>query len=246
VKPVHGADIEAVVFDWGGTLSVWADVDAEDMWRLAARRLAPGREHELLRVLVALEKEAWDRVETDRRSTCLAELLATASAAVEVVVADAVLDEAAQCHLDSWAPHIRHREDAGCVLSSLRAAGLRVGLLSNTYWPRLFHERLLERDGLAPHIDAGLYTCEMGRVKPDPSVFRAALDALDVSDPARAVFVGDRLLDDVSGARAAGMRSVWVRNQVTPPYDVVPDAVVEALGELPGVLARWGVGHARV
>ena len=39
--------IEAVVFDWGGTLSIYADIDIEDMWRLAARHMAPDREDEL-------------------------------------------------------------------------------------------------------------------------------------------------------------------------------------------------------
>lgn len=239
--------VAGVVFDWGGTLSVWADVDVEDMWRLAARRLTPDHEDALVATLVALEARSWDRVRTDRGSTRLAELLGTASNELGVDVAALVLEEAAAHHLDSWTPHIRHHEDAPAVLARLRTLGIRLGLLSNTHWPADFHERLLTRDGIAPLLDARLYTSEMSRVKPDPSVFAAALDALGIVDPATAVFVGDRLYDDVFGARSAGMRTVWVRNTATPHFDVEPDAVISTLSELPQVLSGWtGSGGAQM
>lgn len=234
-------DVAAVLFDWGGTLSIWADVDLDDMWRMAARHLDPDREDALVAALVAVEARSWDRVRTDRRSTRLAELLAVASDELGVDVAAAVLEEAATHHLDSWTPHIRHRADAAEVLTELRAAGARLGLLSNTHWPREFHERLLARDGLAELLDARLYTSELRHVKPDPTVFAAALAALGVADPAEAVFVGDRLFDDVAGARAVGMRTVWVRNRSTPPYPVDPDAEIVELSELPALLAGWGM-----
>ena len=86
----------------------------------------------------------------------------------------------------------------------LRERGLRIGLLSNTHWPRAFLERFLERDGLAGLIDVRLYTSEMPFQKPHPTAFRAALDALEVDDPSTAVFVGDRPWDDISGASGVG------------------------------------------
>src|SRR5215218_5205014 len=97
--------IEAVIFDWGGTLSIYADIDMEDMWRLAARHLAPDREDELTARLVEVEAESWARVRTDQVSTRLPELLAAASDALGLDVAEAVLEEAATHHLDSWTPH---------------------------------------------------------------------------------------------------------------------------------------------
>lgn len=229
--------MNAVIFDWGGTLSVWADIDMEDMWRLAARHLSPDREQELVQALCEVEARSWARVTTDRRSTRLSELLATASAELGVDVVGAVLEEAATHHLDSWTPHIKHEPSAVEVLQELRARGLRVGLLSNTHWPRPFHEQFLERDGLAELIDARLYTSEMPFVKPDGSAFAAALEALGSPDPSQTAFVGDRLYDDMWGARQAGLRAVWVRNSRTPPYDVTPDAVIDELSELPAVLA---------
>jgi putative hydrolase of the HAD superfamily len=231
--------VDAVIFDWGGTLSIWANIDIEDMWRLAARHLAPDREEELVTALIAVEARSWERVATDQRSTRLSELLEMASEELGLDVAGALLEEAAAHHLDSWTPHIRHHPEAVPVLETLKQQGMRIGLLSNTHWPRGFHEHFLERDGLAGLIDVRLYTSEMEHVKPHPSVFRAALDALGGAEPGRSVFVGDRLHDDVHGARSAGMRAVWIRNSWTDGFDADPDAVIDSLTELPAVIAGW-------
>lgn len=232
--------IEAVLFDWGGTLSVHADVDMADMWRLAAGHLAPDRAEEMCERLVAVEAHSWDRIAVDQRSTTLSSLLALASAELGVDVTEAVLSEAATHHLDSWTPHIEHDPDAGPVLEGLRASGLRIGLLSNTHWPRPFHEHFLERDGLAGLIDVRCYTSEMAHTKPHPEAFRHALDAVDVPDPTRAVFVGDRPFDDIFGAGRMGMRTVLRRNDAVPPYaDARPDAVIDRLTELAALIAGW-------
>lgn len=235
--------IEAVIFDWGGTLSIYVDVDMEDMWRIAAKHLAsgtdPAREDEIRARLVAVEAEAWARIPIDQRSFTLGELLANASAALHLDVAAAVIAEATQGHLDAWTPHIRHDPSAGPVLAALKERGLRVALLSNTHWPREFHEHFLARDGLIDYIDARLYTSELPFSKPHASAFRATLDAVGVEDPGRAVMVGDRAYDDVFGAQQAGLRGILRPHGGVPGYDVEPDAVIGPLPELLAVLDRW-------
>ncbi len=235
--------IEAVIFDWGGTLSVYVDIDMEDMWRMAAKHLAsgsdPAREEEIRNRLVAVEAEAWARIPVDQRSFTLAELLAKASAALKIDVAAAVIEEATQGHLDAWTPHIRHDPDAGPVLAALKERGIKVGLLSNTHWPREFHEHFLARDGLVEYIDARLYTSELTYSKPHASAFRAALDALGVADAGRAVMVGDRAYDDIYGAQQAGLRGVLRPHGMVPGYDVEPNAVIGPLPELLAVVDRW-------
>jgi putative hydrolase of the HAD superfamily len=231
--------IEAVVFDWGGTLSVWAEVDMVDMWRLAARHLAPDREDELTARLVAVEQQSWDRISVDQRATTLSSLLALASAELDLDVTEAVLEEAALRHLDSWTPHVVHQPDAAEVLGALRDRGLGIGLLSNTHWPPPFHEHFLERDGLDKLIDVRRYTSELEFTKPHPSAFRSVLDGLGGVDPAAAVFVGDRLYDDVGGAQGVGMRAVWVRSPHTPRYDAEPDAVIDSLSDLLPLVDKW-------
>jgi putative hydrolase of the HAD superfamily len=231
--------VEAVIFDWGGTLAEFIDAEMLDMWRLAARHLAPDREEEVAARLTQIEDAYWEATTTHQESGTLAGLLAAASEALGLDVAEAVLEEAAVLYLDTWTPHIRHDPEAAPTLRALRERGLRIGLLSNTHWPRAFHEHFLERDGLVELIDARLYTSEMTHMKPHPSVFRAALDAVGVEDPGRAVFVGDRLLDDIAGAKSAGLRGVHRVNPAVPPYPIEPDAVIRALPELVHWVDAW-------
>lgn len=237
----HLDPVEAVIFDWGGTLAEYALVEMEDLWRLAARHLAREREDVVTAQLAAVEEAFWARCATHQRAGTLADLLSEAAALIGEDVAEAALEEAAVRYLDAWTPHIRHDPEAATTIAALRARGLRIGLLSNTHWPRAFHERFLERDGLAGLIDRRLYTSEMEFMKPHPSAFRAALDALGVEEPGRAVFVGDRPFDDIHGARSAGLRAVLRHNPDVPAYDVQPDARIERLAELPAIIDAWGV-----
>src|SRR5439155_1229968 len=69
--------------------------------------------------------------------------------------------------------------------------------------------------------------------------FEHVLDAVGAL-PVDAVFVGDRLVDDIAGAQAVGMRAVLTRQyRSEEPDSIAPDAVIEHITELPGVLARF-------
>ena len=70
---------------------------------------------------------------------------------------------------------------------------------------------------MRPEIGS-VFSSEVGVRKPDPRIFRRALDALGV-EPENALFVGDRLYEDVLGAARAGMRTVqalWFRADEHP------------------------------
>lgn len=232
--------VTAVVFDWGGTLSVFADVDLSDMWRLAARHLAPHHEDELCARLLAIEAASFARAKTDQRATALPQILSEASRALGLDVAEAVLEEAALHHLDSWTPHIVHDPDAVPALAALKRRGIKTALLSNTHWPRAFHEHFLARDGLDGYLDARLYTSEMTHMKPHRRAFEEALEAIDVDDPATAVFVGDRQFDDVWGAAQLGMRTVWRRNDLVERHAAAePTATIDRLPELVTLVDGW-------
>ena len=232
-------DIAAVIFDWGGTLSEFVDAELVDAWRLAAHHIDPAREDEITDRLVQVEADFWATTSSHQRSATLADLLATAAQALGLDVAEALLEEAALRHLDAWTPHIRHDPDAVDTLRALRDQGLRIGMLSNTHWPRAFHEHFLERDGLVELIDVRLYTSEMPFQKPHPSAFLAAARALGVESE-DAVFVGDRPWDDISGAHSTGMRTVLRPNPVAPDIaGVHPDARIRGLPELVDLIHAW-------
>ena len=241
--------VRAVIFDWGGTLATHAAVELDDMWALAARHIALASPpapagtrldaEEIRRRLGAVEEAFWARTATDQRSGTLTEILQLAASELGIDVAGAVLEEAALHYLDAWTPHIAHDPEAAATLEALRRRGIAIGMLSNTHWPRAFHERFLERDHLAALIDARVYTSELPYMKPHASAFRAALDAVGGPDPSSAVFVGDRPFDDVHGARGAGMRAVLRPNPSVPPFDVRPDAVIDRLPELVRLVDGW-------
>jgi putative hydrolase of the HAD superfamily len=72
--------------------------------------------------------------------------------------------------------------------------------------------------GLAERLDFAVFSSEVGKRKPHPEIFQRALDALRVS-AADAVFVGDRLYEDVRGAGELGMTTVqalWFRADEHP------------------------------
>jgi putative hydrolase of the HAD superfamily len=231
--------VEAVIFDWGGTLTPFSNVDLLDLWRVAARVLAPDREDEVAAALAAAEREWWTRAVAENQSGTTGEVVAAAAAATGLDVDSALHEAALTAHLEAWTPHTVADPQAMPVLTALRERGLRTGLLSNTHWPRSWHERWLARDGVLDLIDARVYTSDLQHLKPHPQAFAAVLDTLGGIDPARAVFVGDRPLDDISGAKRMGMRAVLRPNAVVPGYDVTPDATIEQLSDLLPLIDGW-------
>ncbi len=229
---------KAVLFDWGGTLTTFHNVDMIDAWRVAAEVLAPDRVDEVAEALLAAERDVWVRTTTTMRSATTSEVLQAASAAVGLPVETAMHARAVERYLAHWSPVSRARPDARATLHALKDRGLSTGLLSNTHWPRAQHEEWLVRDGLLDLLDVRIYTSDLEHVKPHADAFRALLTAVGV-DPEDAMFVGDRLHDDIAGAKAMGMRAVWMRNDVVPSYDVRPDATVDQLEELVGVVDGW-------
>ncbi len=246
---VDGVGVDAVVFDWGGTLAPHLDIDLLELWRAAAERLDPFHAEELAAQLVAVEAELWARTTATQESGTLDDLIALATARLGLDVAEAVRAEAALDHLDAWGVHLTHDPEAVATLTALRERGMAVGLVSNTHWPRAFHEQLLERDGLIGLIDVRLYSSELTHMKPHPSVFQAALAALGTgAQPlaaGRAVFVGDRPLDDIAGAKGIGMRAVLRPNPAVPGGPVEPDACITSLPELLPLIDGWRRSSAR-
>jgi len=122
-------------------------------------------------------------------------------------------------------------DDVPDALAALRAAGLRIGLVSNS--ARDVHD-FARHHGL--DVDAGISSFHHGWTKPHASIFRAVLDLLAV-EPAEAVMVGDTIADDVEGALALGMRAILLDREGLHP-DFEPRA--ETLSELPPLLELAG------
>ena len=118
-------------------------------------------------------------------------------------------------------------DDALPAIATLRAHGLRVGLISNGQRDL---EEFADHHGL--DVDVCVGSKDHGYVKPHRSIFEAALAALDVP-PEQAAMVGDSAVDDVEGARALGMRAVLLdREGLHPEWE----GAIRSLDELPAAL----------
>jgi HAD superfamily hydrolase (TIGR01662 family) len=105
-----------------------------------------------------------------------------------------------------WAAcrHFELYDEVPAVLRSLSAAGVRVGLVSNSHRCLASFQTHFELQGL---ISATVSSAEHGLMKPHPSIFTAALNLMDVA-ASDAVMVGDSVQHDVEGALRVGMRAV--------------------------------------
>ena len=102
-------------------------------------------------------------------------------------------------------------DDVLDTVAALRAAGLRIGLVSNS--ARDVRE-FARHHGL--DVDAGISSFHHGHTKPHASIFRAVLDLLDVG-PTEALMVGDTIADDIEGALALGMRAILLDREGRRP-----------------------------
>jgi HAD superfamily hydrolase (TIGR01509 family) len=148
---------------------------------------------------------------------------------------DALCEQYHVCERTSQRP----APEAAAVLNRLQQAGLQLALVSNTIYPARALEADLVHMGLRDAFTALVFSSEVGRRKPDPRIYRTALQCLGVRAP-EAVFVGDRLIEDIGGPQGLGMRAVLTRQfrREEPNGGIVPDAIIDSLGELPEILKR--------
>jgi putative hydrolase of the HAD superfamily len=105
------------------------------------------------------------------------------------------------------------RPDAVETLATLRARGLRTGLLSNcsqdtaSLWPD---------SPLAPHVDLPLLSCAVGLKKPDPALFRLACERLEAI-PSEVMYVADGENGELAAAASVGLQPVLIRTSYKDP-----------------------------
>jgi len=126
--------------------------------------------------------------------------------------------------------------DAGDVLSELKQKSYHLGIISNAADDKDV-QALVDNAGLRKYFDFVLTSAFFGMRKPDPSIFKVALDRWH-KFPSQAVMVGDKLGADIKGANKAGIFSIWVTRYADRPGNrkligvIEPDATISSLREL--------------
>ncbi len=218
----------ACVFDAGGTLvhPDWARL-AELAFDAAGRRFAAGEMRRAFgEMLTCLGEQRPGQRRIDQTGRHWTFRAMYGGLGLDAAACDGVVGriDAAHAERHIWCGA---DEDAARVVVELKGKGLLLGVISNTEDGRLLDS--LEAAGLGGRFDVTIDSHVVGLKKPDPAVFRLALERLGV-EAREAVFVGDSYAHDALAARAAGMRAVLL-----DPLDLHPESVcprVRRLGEL--------------
>ncbi|MDX6543125.1 MAG: putative hydrolase of the superfamily [Gaiellaceae bacterium] len=183
--------MHAVIFDLWDTL-VFYDVEHS---RATERRIAerlgidPDRFHRI-----------WRESRSERDGGSLADSFRSVGAT------DESLPELLDLRRDAFREVAVPREGALETLRELRERGFRLGMISVCSDEVA---ELWEETPFAGLFDSTVFSCSVGLRKPDPAIYRLALDELDV-EPADAMFVGDGANDELAGAERVGMRAVLI------------------------------------
>ncbi len=228
--PARPARIETVLLDAGGVL---LDLDYGYL-----RRLLAARGHDLGEDVLA-RAEAVARTEVDRKvrsggrgSDAWRDYFRILLSRVRFPAREhePIIDSLWEAHrrFGMWTVPI---DGAPGIIRVLKGLGYRLGVVSNAEG-RV--EQDLESAGFAEMFETVVDSSVVGVEKPDPAIFRIALDRMGVS-AATAMFLGDVPSIDVEGAKAAGITPVLLDRFGLYPETLVPR--LRSISELPDWLA---------
>jgi HAD superfamily hydrolase (TIGR01509 family) len=234
-------DIDGVLFDYGRTLVTFTPYPRDELLavireyrpRIEAAMGVPAPEAEAILRDVLQPLEAYVASESEDEVD-YADVYRDTWHGAGFKLPDGLLHEILDSEQRVWDRAVRVDPDTPIVLTALRGRGLRLGICSNAPFPPAMMRRQMESNGIGPMVDAIIFSSEVGKRKPSPELYRAALEAIDTSAQ-RTLFVGDRAREDYEGPRAAGMRAVIVTAHAEdPPPDGIP--AIKSLGELVSLL----------
>ena len=142
--------------------------------------------------------------------------------ALGVTLDPAAVDAVASAYRSGYMSARRALHGAGALLAALRPH-TRIAIVTNNLLEE--QQDKLAYCGLAALVDVLIASEDVGVSKPDPAIFRIALERTGV-DAAEAVMVGDSWANDIAGAHRAGIRAVWF-NPERAAKPLEPAGVVE-------------------
>ena len=234
-------DTDGVLFDYGRTLVTFTPYPKDELLavireyhpRIEAAMGVPAPQAEAILRDVLQPLEAYVSSESEDEVDYVDVYRDTWHGA-GLTLPEGLLHEILDSEQQVWDRAVRVDPDAPFVLKALRERGLALGICSNAPFPPAMMRRQMESNGIAPMVDAIVFSSEVGKRKPSPELYRAALDAIGTSAE-RTLFVGDRVREDYEGPRASGMRAVIVTAHAE---DLAPDGIptIKSLGELVSLL----------
>jgi HAD superfamily hydrolase (TIGR01549 family) len=232
--------IEAVLFDYGRTLVTFAYpkerlLEVIERFRpgiaQATGAPAPPAEKIMEDVLLPLEAVIEN---PDEDEVSYFDVYSSAWSRAGIELPRELLYEILDAEQKVWDDVAQVDPEAPRLLQWLGQRGIKRAVCSNAPFPPEMMLRQVEKNGIAALMNAVVFSSEVGRRKPAPEVYQAALEAVGVGAE-RALFVGDRVREDYEGPRSVGMRAViCTAHAAEPPLDGIP--TIASLSDLPGIL----------
>ncbi len=234
----YGSVVSAVIFDFYGTLAHSADLGAAN-YATSYQTIFAAHGYALDEAVLDEYYSRYDGVEHGEYSI--------SEEAYEAWVRTRLRDLTGSCgvtdpHVEGLVDALREVDqspmvaypEAAATISSLREAGLAIGVCSNWGWEL---DAFLDQAGLLELIDVSVTSARAGSRKPHPGIYDVTVSVLGV-DVEDIVFVGDSWEPDVRGPRRIGMTAVHVwreeeRGGLRPPVLEPGD---HRVGDLTGVL----------
>lgn len=134
---------------------------------------------------------------------------------------------------DEFVKYVYLDKDTEMVLQALHGK-YKLGIISNYAIPECVY-KLLKKYDLEKFFNVVIVSAAVNKRKPSPEIFDNTAKELGVS-PSETVFVGDTLDADVDGAKAVGMKSVYILRREEKETHFVPDKMIKRLSELISVI----------
>jgi len=246
--------LKAILFDLGDTLFDFAPVSTHAILRQAGRRsydFLRSRGHALPSYEDYFSRHAWAMRRAYgwsfiiRREFNCHEVLTRTTRKMGLSLDEPTLRELGWKWYEPVAEHASVAPDVIPTLSRLRNRGLELGLVSNTCIPSYALDRHLAAHDLLDLLPVRVYSSQTGYRKPHPVIFKTALRAMGVT-ATNALFVGDKVKNDIVGAQRMGMRAI-LRHRGRPPRNSHrADFVIRRLSDLMDLLPHLDVPPAAV
>ena len=243
-------DIEAIFFDWGGTLVhvsrqtlAWVEGAERAARHLFATGLPPSDTaiQDLLDILHDMQTRAYQPPD-HREVELAAALTAWLKKLGRAKPAPDLLARLEDLFWSPWTECLDVLPDVPATLAALHRRGYRMAIVSNVMAPPPYCRRQLDRLELSGYFEATTFSSGVGHRKPHPRIYKAAIDATARADaplaPERTLFVGDIPLYDVAPPQKLGMRTALIKNDQTEThwapedYQVQPDVTIQHVREL--------------
>ena len=239
--------IQAVLFDIGETLLNFGKVDAVALFKQGGKLaynflkglnqpVGPLQFFLFRHLIIIRLLSMWSNL--IKRDFDSSEILRKVEQYNGVKLTEAQWQDFAWCWYEPLSKLVQMEPDIKQTLGKLKRAGVKLGILSNTFINATTLERHLSQLGILDFFDVRVYSYQFKFRKPDPRIFINAAKQLNC-EPQNVLFVGDRLDWDTAGALKANMTSVLKRAYTNITKNVPENVIkIERLAELVGIVER--------